>query len=392
MKKDRRLKILWNSNAFWSNSGYAQQQAYVLPALTKDGWTQAHIDFYGLEGGIVELEGVKHYPRIADIWGLDAMIEHGKDFNTDITLSNQDIWTLDPNALQHVKRWIPWLPVDHDPIPPAVLQRAKMAYRILAYSKFAQKQLADNGVHSTYLPLMVDTKIFKPYKKDEMRELLGIPKDVFLFGMVAANKDNPPRKSFQEVLDAFAVFHREHPKSAIYFHVAVDNPGGFPINEYVKFLGLNPSVVFYPPPYDLAYKISKEHMAKIYSTFDCLLAPSVSEGWGVPIVEAMACGIPVIANDFTSMTELIEPGKNGYLTEVLYKRFTPLLSYVGVVDSHSLYMHMEQIFKDDRKKMGVFCRLSIMQYDTEYVMKTHLIPFLEKVQAEVYEEDTINSK
>ena len=52
--------------------------------------------------------------------------------------------------------------------------------------------------------------------------------------------------------------------------------------------------------------ISTEQMVLIYRATDVLLNPSLGEGFGIPIMEAQSCGTPVIANDWTSMTELVE--------------------------------------------------------------------------------------
>jgi glycosyltransferase involved in cell wall biosynthesis len=49
-------------------------------------------------------------------------------------------------------------------------------------------------------------------------------------------------------------------------------------------------------------------MARLYSAFDVLLNPSYGEGFGIPIVEAQACGTPVIVSDWTSMPELVGAG------------------------------------------------------------------------------------
>ena len=385
MKKDRRLRILWNSNAQWSTSGYGSQMTYLLPAIKKDGWQQAMIAFYGLEGGVINLDGIKTYPRIGDVWGADAMIHHAKDFNADVTISQQDIWVLDPNAIKQFKNWIPWLPVDHDPISQALVDRLKMAYRIIAYSKFAQAQLASKGLHSTYIPLMVDTNTFKPMPKErlQIKKDLGIPVDHFLFGMVAANKDNPPRKSFQEAMDAFKLFHEKHPQSAMYFHVATQQPGGFPIDDYAKHIGIH-TAVYKPPLYDMLFKVDKKAMAKIYNTFDVLLAPSTNEGFGVPIIEAQSSGVPVVTNNFTAMPELIIPGKTGELCKVAYKRFYGLNSYIGIPDYMSIYEAMEKIYGANREKMGLKARLHIAQYDTQRVIQKHWLPFLEMVQSEIY--------
>lgn len=383
-KKDRRLRILWSSNAPWSMSGYGTQMHELLPLFQKEGWKQAISCFFGLEGGITEWKGITCYPKLSDMWGSDAMINHARDFNADITISQQDIWVLDINALPHFKRWTPWLPVDHDPIPPAVFERLKYCYRVIAYSKFAVEKMAEKGYASTYIPLTVDTKTFKPYDRGPIRQALNIPNDVFLFGMVAANKDYPPRKSFQEVMDAFKMFHEKHPKSALYFQAFTQQPGGFQIEEYARFLGIS-DYVYKPPAYDLHLKIGREDLAKVYNAFDVLLAPSRSEGFGVPIIEAQSCGIPVVANNITSMPELLIEGVTGELTEVSYMYFSPLGSYIGIPSVKSLYDKMEKLYVADRKKMGEEGRKWVKEnYDTELVVKKHWTPYFEMVQEEIY--------
>lgn len=53
--------------------------------------------------------------------------------------------------------------------------------------------------------------------------------------------------------------------------------------------------------------------AGVMSTFDCLVVPSLSESLGKVAVEAMACGVPVVATRVGGLPELIEHGKNGLL-------------------------------------------------------------------------------
>ena len=49
-------------------------------------------------------------------------------------------------------------------------------------------------------------------------------------------------------------------------------------------------------------------VANLYQAFDVLLNPSMGEGFGIPILEAQACGVPVIASDHSAMTELTQAG------------------------------------------------------------------------------------
>lgn len=50
-------------------------------------------------------------------------------------------------------------------------------------------------------------------------------------------------------------------------------------------------------PYTYFYNPYQEDIPKIYSSSDCLIFPSLTEGFGLPPLEAMACGCPVITTD-----------------------------------------------------------------------------------------------
>lgn len=364
----------------------------LLPQIRDEGYPLAHEAFFGLEGAIIELNGIKVYPKMGSMWGEDAMLHHGRDFKADVSFCLQDIWTMDINTLRQMKRFIPWAPIDHNPPPPTVLERLQIAHRIVTHSKFGRDQIAKLGFYSTYIPLTVNTEIFKKIEmsKSELRKIINIPDDIFLFGMISANKDNPPRKSFQEVMDAFKVFYQKYPKSGLYFHTILNQQGGFPIDYYAKFIGIE-KAIYYLEPYTQMFKIGKKEMCQIINSFDCLLAPSTNEGFGVPLLEAQACEIPVITNNFTTMPELITK-ESGLLTDVLFKRFSPMLGYIGHPDTQSIYNHMIEVYKrgvDGRRKMGEAGRKYVVEnYDSKIVFKTKWLPYLQLLENEIYPVDT----
>ena len=59
-----------------------------------------------------------------------------------------------------------------------------------------------------------------------------------------------------------------------------------------------------------------EEMADHYREMDILLLPTVREGFGLSVAEAMACGLPVVASNCSSIPELVDHGKGGFLCPV----------------------------------------------------------------------------
>jgi glycosyltransferase involved in cell wall biosynthesis len=60
-------------------------------------------------------------------------------------------------------------------------------------------------------------------------------------------------------------------------------------------------------------RVSDERLVELYSGAECFLFPSLSEGFGFPVLEAMACGAPVVASDRASLPEVV--GDAGALVE-----------------------------------------------------------------------------
>jgi len=59
-----------------------------------------------------------------------------------------------------------------------------------------------------------------------------------------------------------------------------------------------------------------EVMPEVYQQHDILIAPTVREGFGLAIAEAMACGLPVVASDCSAIPELVDVGMGGFLCPV----------------------------------------------------------------------------
>jgi L-malate glycosyltransferase len=60
-------------------------------------------------------------------------------------------------------------------------------------------------------------------------------------------------------------------------------------------------------------KVAYEDMPRLYQSADMLLLPTVREGLPLAVLEAMSCGLPVVATNCSSLPELIDTGKGGFL-------------------------------------------------------------------------------
>ncbi|MEA2114027.1 MAG: glycosyltransferase family 4 protein [Thermodesulfobacteriota bacterium] len=88
-------------------------------------------------------------------------------------------------------------------------------------------------------------------------------------------------------------------------------------------------------------------MPDIYRQADILLFPTVREGFGLAAAEAMACGLPVVATDCSSLPELVVHGKGGYLCEP------------GNVDEFAAKLNELAASSGLRKQMGEFNRARV---------------------------------
>jgi glycosyltransferase involved in cell wall biosynthesis len=128
--------------------------------------------------------------------------------------------------------------------------------------------------------------------------------------MNAANKSSGilHRKAYSENMMAFAMFARKHPDAMLYIHADASSQHGWNLVALGQLLGIPTDNMTFPDPLAHRYGMSQETLAGIYSSWDVMLATSYGEGFGIPTVEAQACGVPVIVSNFAASPELVGDG------------------------------------------------------------------------------------
>jgi len=317
------LRILWYSNAPFAPTGYGTQTAQVVTRLIQDQHEVAIHAMYGIEGISSMWNGVKLYPRGMSAYSDDIMVAHWMDWangNLDMQammITLFDVWVLQSGSLDQVPNIASWVPIDHAPIPPNVLAWCKRDnVKPIAMSKFGLQMLQNAGVDAMYVPHAIE-KVFKPTAKIVSpkgdvtgRDLMEIPDDKFVVMMNAANKGaNPSRKSFAENILAFAIFAQDHPDAMLYLHTERDGAmGGINLVHLLEACGVKPEQYKICDPYVYRTGFPQQALAALYSAADVLLACSMGEGFGVPVIEAQACGTRVIVSNYTAQPELVGSG------------------------------------------------------------------------------------
>jgi glycosyltransferase involved in cell wall biosynthesis len=311
------------SNSPGQPTGYGIAAEALVERLKRDGADVCAISNYGNEGIKTQFKtkygDVPVYPRGHDVYSNDAAIlshKHWRALNKkqpDLLITLYDVWVFQGKGWDDLNV-ASWTPIDHSPLPPAVGKySAKENVTPIAMSQFGQKELASKGIESLYIPHSVDTKIFNRKEKianQSIEEYMGFGNDRFVVGMNAANKSGGiiHRKAFGENLMAFSIFAKKHPDAMLYIHTDPVSPHGWNLMALGELLGIPKDNMAFVDPVSYRFGISQEDLAGIYSSMDVLLATSYGEGFGVPTIEAQACGVPVIVSDFAASAELVGDG------------------------------------------------------------------------------------
>ena len=391
-------RILWVSNAPWAATGYGQQTAQAITRLKADGNDVAVAANYGLEASATMWNSpagsIPVYPRGMDTWSNDVIPAHMHDWSSRDKEAEHLLMTLFDVWVFKGEKWAEfpvasWIPIDHVPAPPEVSAWARLPFVYpIAMSKFGKSMLENVGVESWYVPHAVE-KVYKPTKSFVTpngqtftgREFMKISEDKFVVGMNAANKGvTPIRKAFGENLLAFSMFAKKYDDAVLYIHTDPSGSmGGIKINDLILSCGIPAEKVIFPDAYMLRSGISQEIMASIYSGMDVLLATSMGEGFGVPTVEALSCGVPVIVSDFAASAELCGDGwKIGGQPywDAPQKSWFHIPSVPEIVDA------LVQSYNRGRgtsQKALDFAK----QYDADFVFDTQWKPTLDSIFARV---------
>lgn len=185
--------------------------------------------------------------------------------------------------LTHLKKWIQKRHLK------AILQASGIIF-ISEYSKKTFQRYFDYPEERMVVIHHAAGSHFTPMDKLKCREELDLPEKRPIIISVGSEA---PRKNINILLEILWQLRKKIPLILL---IRIGNERT-PTRTYITDKGLTGNVIY-------REHVSEEDLAKYYNAADLFLSPSRYEGFGMPVLEAMQSGVPVIASNATSIPEI----------------------------------------------------------------------------------------
>jgi len=229
-------------------------------------------------------------------------------------------WGHTPQLVLHPQRFgiqpVPWLVADgYIANYQEILNALPL---ILVTSNWVKEMYIRDGIEASkieVLPVGCDTDSFKPFDKNDpkilaVREALGVTPEQIMILTIGGDAAS---KGAQEVMQALAIIDKKAPNWK-YVCKVWPQPRTKVQNlldlEMATQLGIEKNVTY------ATNTISRNFMPYLLGACDIYAAPSRLEGFGMPQVEAGACGKPVIGINAMGMLDTLIQGKTAFMAKV----------------------------------------------------------------------------
>jgi len=367
-----KCRILVCGESSWLSTGFAKYNREILKRLHSTGKFEiAEMGSYGNDGspeakklpwkyyGVLpnsqkEKQIYDSNPHNAfGAYKINAVLA---DFQPDIVFDARDPWMtqhLQDAKFRDLFRLVLMPTVDSAPQRKDWIQGLfSKANVVTTYSRYGKRVLEAEGIKVAGVTSPgINPEIFKPISREYIRDKYQIKSSLLIIGTVMRNQK---RKLFPELFEVYSKLRRKYRMtkknkndgkivrinhSALLCHTSwPDN--GWDIPELLERYGLARHVIFTYKCEDCKEVfhswfipcnkqgmgicricgkqtahmpnthsgVTEEQLIEIYNLMDIYVQPAICEGWGLPIMEAKACGVPGLYQNYSAMEDHVENG------------------------------------------------------------------------------------
>lgn len=269
------------------------------------------------------------------------------DFKPHIVFDLRDYWMFSYQEVSPYKKYFHWVimpATDSAPLKPEWLYTFANADVVVPYTQWAKKTLSEScGNQINLFPKIANAGInpdeFFPLEDKKSHKIKYFNKDVNVIGTVMRNQK---RKLLPDLMIAFKRYLQLlkesntelHDKTILYLHTSYPEGSGWDIPSLLLEHGIADKTYFtyhckncekfFPSKFHQGITVCKycnnksaivaspvngittQQLNEVYNLFDLFVQYAICEGFGMPQVEAAACGLQIASVDYSAMSEIAE--------------------------------------------------------------------------------------
>jgi len=409
------MRILLNTDKIIGGySAYTKQGFEMATRLAKKGHFVAHVPMGRVNrmSDIVD-QGVLITRSGLNPWNDDVIRRRYVDSKADMLITLKEPWLFDPNGqtIRSAINNVPYGIIDHDPVSPAITSKLHTTFKIIAPSRFAERQLRNSGFQNVvYIPHGIDWNTYKILEghKAECKKLWYMKDPEIFTGIIIAR--NQGRKMLPRQIRGYARFLELNPDirktnmiiwsdargqtqaDADEAAILGISSQGIDIMHELRLLGLDeprdritiPSIEVISqgvpdwsgPDYTNAFD-----MVKLYNAADFVMLCSGGECVGMPLIEGASCGTAGITTDATGGPEHVGPGLTVKWDDYINLGSSGARYFLASIDG--MAEAITRIYNTDREKLGHRARSWAKRFDWETGVMSYWDKFLEDCETEL---------